>query len=371
MKKQILLLLILIAFILICSLTDSVIEIIKTGFENFAIHHKLAYMLWGMALAATVFLPRKNYFALGIMVGGLVGLPILLRNPYYIGVIVFIGIYCLIATGLSLLMGYAGQISIGHAAFYAIGAYTSGLLTTKAGFPPLLAILVAIFLSAFIAYLIGMPTLRLRGHYLAMATLGFGEIVYIFLTASVGFTGGPSGFGEIPRIAIGNFVVESQLSRYCLVWTLVVIGLVFSLNIIYSRVGRALRAIHGSELAASAMGVNTSKYKIQVFVLSAVYASIAGSLYAHFVTFISPSSFTLHFSILLVTMVVVGGMSNVWGALMGTVLLGLLPEMLRGFRDYDILIYGFILLSILMFMPDGLFGIVGRVGGFVRKAGKF
>jgi branched-chain amino acid transport system permease protein len=268
-------------------------------------------------------------------------------------------------------MGYAGQISIGHAAFYAIGAYTSGLLTTKGGFPPLLAILVAIFLSAFIAYLIGMPTLRLRGHYLAMATLGFGEIVYIFLTASVGFTGGPSGFGEIPRIAIGNFVVESQLSRYCLVWTLVVIGLVFSLNIIYSRVGRALRAIHGSELAASAMGVNTSKYKIQVFVLSAIYASIAGSLYAHFVTFISPSSFTLHFSILLVTMVVVGGMSNVWGALMGTVLLGLLPEMLRSFRDYDILIYGFILLGILMFMPDGLFGIVGRVGGFVRRAGKF
>jgi branched-chain amino acid transport system permease protein len=366
MKKRISIFLILIIFIIAVSLIDSIIEIIKTGLENFAIHHKLSYMLWGMVLATMVFLPRKNYLALGFMIGSLVGLPILLRNPYYIGVMVFIGLYCLITTGLSLLMGYAGQISIGHAAFYAIGAYTSGLLTTKGNLPPLLAIVLAIFLSAVIAYLIGIPTLRLRGHYLAMATLGFGEIVYIFLTASVGFTGGPSGFGEIPRIALGSFAIESQLSRYCLVWTFVVIGLIFSLNLIYSRVGRALKAIHGSELAASAMGVNTSKYKIQVFVLSAVYASIAGSLYAHFITFISPSSFTLHFSILLVTMVVVGGMSNVWGALMGTVLLGLLPEMLRGFRDYDILIYGFILLGILMFMPDGLFGIAGRVGERVK-----
>lgn len=370
MKKQIVLFLILVAFILVCSFIDSIIDIVNRGFENFVIHHKLAYAFWSVALAATVFLPRKNNLALGIMAGGLVGLPVLLRNPYYIGVMVFIGIYCLITTGLSLLMGYAGQISIGHAAFYAIGAYTSGLLTTKGGFPPLLAILAAIFLSAFIAYLIGMPTLRLRGHYLAMATLGFGEIVHIFLTASVGLTGGPSGFGMIPRIAIGRFVAESQLSRYCLVWTLVVIGLVFALNIIYSRVGRALRAIHGSELAASAMGVNTPKYKIQVFVLSAVYASIAGSLFAHFITFISPSSFTLHFSILLVTMVVVGGMSSVWGSLMGTVLLGLLPEMLRGLRDYDILVYGFILLGILMFTSDGLFGIASRGGGFVKRACK-
>lgn len=304
---------------------------------------------------------RNNRIALGLLTLGLALLPLFVRNPYYIGVLVFVGIYSLLTIGLSLLMGYAGQISLGHAGFFAIGAYTSGLLTTRAGFPPLLAFPIAMLLTACVAFLIGVPSLRLRGHYLAMATLGFGEIVHIALNASVELTGGPSGFGEIPRIALSGLVVESAFSRYCVVWSLVIAALMLSLNIVHSRVGRALRSIHGSEVAASAMGVHTAKYKVQVFVLSAVYASVAGGLYAHFITFISPSTFDLTFSILLVTMVVIGGMSNVWGALMGTVLLGLLPEVLRGFKDYDILIYGAILLLMMMFMPEGLFGLTRRL----------
>ena len=305
---------------------------------------------------------------LGILAIVLALLPVLVRNPYYLGVLVFVGIYSLITIGLSMLMGYAGQISLGHAGFFAIGAYTSGLLTTKGGFPPLFAFLVAILLTACVAFLIGVPSLKLRGHYLAMATLGFGEIVHIALNASVDLTGGPSGFGEIPRIALGGLLVESALSRYYLVYALVIIALLLSLNIVHSRVGRALRSIHGSELAASAMGMNTARYKVQVFVLSAIYASVAGSLYAHFITFISPGSFDLTFSVLLVTMVVIGGMSSVWGALMGTALLGLLPEVLRGFKDYDILIYGAILLLMMMFMPDGLFGLSQRL--FVRRSAR-
>lgn len=309
---------------------------------------------------------RQNHIALAIFVLSLIALPLILRNAYYIGVLVFIGIYCLITLGLSLLMGYAGQISLGHAAFFAIGAYTSGLLTTKGDLSPWLSMPIAILLALLIAFLIGMPTLRLRGHYLAMATLGFGEIVYIFLNASIDFTGGPSGFGGISRIAIGGFVIKSQVARYILVWSLVLGALVLSLNIIHSRVGRALRAIHGSEIAANAMGVNIFRYKIQVFMLSAVFAAVAGCLYAHFVTFISPSTFDLNFSILLVMMVAIGGMSNIWGALMGTALLGLLPELLRGFEDYDVLVYGFILLLILLFAPDGLFGIASRLGRVLR-----
>lgn len=310
---------------------------------------------------------KRNYIAIAALVAVLTILPLILRNPYYIGVLVFIGIYCLITTGLSLLMGYAGQISIGHAAFFAIGAYTSGLLTTKVELPPLLAFFLAILAAGLVAFLIGIPTLKLKGHYLAMATLGFGEIVYIFLEASVELTGGPSGLGEIPRIGIGSYLIKSEIAYYVLVWIFVIVGLIFSLNIINSRVGRALRAIHGSELAANTMGIETSKYKIQVFVLSAVFASVAGSFYAHFVTFISPATFDLNFSILLVTMVVIGGMSSVWGALLGTVLLGLLPEVLRGFRDYDILIYGFILMLILIFMPEGLIGIFDRLRRFIRS----
>ncbi len=314
------------------------------------------------------FVGRKNRMTLGILAIVLALLPLMVRNPYYLGVLVFVGIYSLITIGLSMLMGYAGQISLGHAGFFAIGAYTSGLLTTKGGFPPLLAFLAAMLLTACVAFLIGVPSLRLRGHYLAMATLGFGEIVHIALNASVDLTGGPSGFGEIPRIALGGLLVESALSRYYLVWGLVIVSLLLSLNIVHSRVGRALRSIHGSEVAASAMGVNTARYKVQVFVLSAVYASVAGSLYAHFITFISPGSFGLTFSVLLVTMVVIGGMSSVWGALMGTVLLGLLPEVLRGFKDYDILIYGAILLLMMMFMPEGLFGLTQRV--FLRRGAR-
>ena len=294
---------------------------------------------------------------------GLALLPLILRNPYYIGVMVFVGIYSLITIGLSLLMGYAGQISLGHAAFFAMGAYASGLLATRAGLTPCAALIAAALLTSCVAFVVGVPVLKLRGHYLAMATLGLGEIMYVVLNAAVDLTGGPSGFGEIPRIRVAGLLISSQISRYYLVWGIVLAVLALSLNIIHSRVGRALRSIHGSEVAANAMGVDTSKYKIQVFVLSAAYASIAGSLYAHFITFVSPSSFGLKFSILLVTMVVVGGMSNVWGAMLGTVVLGTLPEVLRSFKDYDILVYGFILLMMVMFAPEGLFGLMKRAVG--------
>ena len=301
------------------------------------------------------------------MIGALMVLPIVLGNAYYVGIFVFIGIYALMTIGLSLLMGYAGQISLGHAGFFGIGAYASAILTTKTGLSPWPALLVAMGLTAVAAFVIGVPALRLKGHYLAMATLGFGEIMHVIFTATVDLTGGPGGLGHIPRLAIGGWEVRSQLARYCLVWTLVVAVLTLSLNLVHSRVGRALRSIHGSELAANAMGVHTAKYKVQIFVLSAVFASIAGSLYAHFITFVSPSTFELHFSILLVTMVVVGGMTNLWGALIGTVLLGLLPELLREFKDFDVLVYGFTLLVMMMFMPEGLFGLFGRLVGS-RKA---
>ena len=285
------------------------------------------------------------------------GLPIFIRNPYYIGALVFVGIYSLITICLSLLLGYAGQISLGHAAFYGIGAYASGMLTTRAHLSPWVALIIAMVITGILAYVIGKPVLKLRGHYLAMATLGFGEIVYIFFNAEVGLTGGPSGFGQIPRLAVGSFVFKKDIHFYYLVWLTVIILLAVVLNMINSRIGRALRSIHGSETAANAMGVNTSSYKIKIFVFSAVVSSLAGSFYAHFVTFVSPTTFDANMSILLVTMVIVGGMSNVWGAILGTVLLGTLPEYLRTFGDYDILIYGGVMMIIMMLAPEGLAGI--------------
>jgi branched-chain amino acid transport system permease protein len=298
---------------------------------------------------------KKNMLSLLILAAVVLALPLGLGNSYYLNVLVFVGIYSLITIGLSLLMGYTGQISLGQAAFFGLGAYTSGVLSTKFGVSPWLGLLAAIFVTGGIAFLIGAPALKLKGHYLAMATLAFGYIVFIVFNQASSLTGGPSGFGQIPRFRLGNFLLRSDVHYYYLVWTLVIVVLLGSLNIIHSRVGRALRSIHEGELAANIMGVNTAKYKIQVFVLSAVYASLAGSLYAHFITFLNPTPFGFHFSIVLVAMVAVGGMANVWGAMIGAALLTLLPEYLRAFHDYDILIYGSILLVIMIFLPQGLF----------------
>lgn len=315
----------------------------------------------------------KRHIPTALFIVVALGLPIVIRNPYYIGTLVFVGIYSLITVCLGLLLGYAGQISLGHAAFYGLGAYASGLLTTRLHWSPWSALVAAMGVTAVMAYLIGRPVLKLKGHYLAMATLGFGEIVYIFFNSTVKLTGGPSGFGQIPRLAVGDFVFRRDIHFYYLVWITVILLLIIVLNIINSRVGRALRSIHGSETAANAMGVDTASYKVQIFVFSAVVASIAGSYYAHFVTFVSPTTFDANMSILLVTMVIVGGMSNVWGAILGAVLLGTLPEYLRTFGDYDILIYGAVMLVIMMFAPEGLAGILGSLarkisGGQTRQA---
>jgi len=305
---------------------------------------------------------RKDLQAL-LIIGVIIGLfPFAVGgNQYFISLLVFLGLNAIATMGLSLLMGYAGQISLGHAAFLGIGAYTSGVLTTKYALHPFAAFFAGILLSAGVAFLVGKPTLRLKGHYMAVATLGFGEIVFIAFNELSPLTGGPSGLSNIPPLAIGGFPIEGT-SFFYLIWGVVCLLLAFSLNVINSRIGRALRAVHGSELAANAMGVNASRYKLQVFVLSAVYASMAGSLYAHFVAFISPNAFGLMFSILLLMMVVIGGTQTIWGALLGAAILTLLPEYLRGLEDFEVLAYGAILLSVLLFMPQGILEGVRRIG---------
>jgi len=276
---------------------------------------------------------------------------------HYVDIMVFVGLTAMITMGLSLLMGYAGQISLGQAAFYGLGAYTSGILTAKYGINPWAAILAGIILSAAVAVVVGSPSLKLSGHYLAMATLAFGEIIFIIFNESVSLTEGPDGFGNIPHLSIFGFEFESILANYYLVWAVAIVMLIFTLNIIHSRIGRALSSIHGSEIAAMTMGVNASRYKVQVFIISAVMASIAGSLYAHYVQFINPPVFDLFFSIKLVMMVIIGGMASVWGAIIGAALITFLPEWLIVLEDFDILAYGLVLLLIVMFLPKGLFSL--------------
>ena len=297
---------------------------------------------------------RKDLYTLLLIAFLLVLYPwIVQTNDYFISILVFLGINSIVTMGLCLLMGYAGQISLGHAAFFGMGAYFSGILTSRYSYHPVVAFFVGISFSALVAFLVGKPTLRLKGHYMAVATLGFGEIFFIVFNELDFLTGGPSGLSGIPTLTFFGQVLEGTAYLY-LVWGFVFLLLVFSLNVINSRVGRALRAVHGGELAANAMGVDAARYKVQVFVLSAVYASIAGSLYAHYVTFISPSSFGLMPSIMFLMMVVIGGAGTIWGALLGTAVLTSLPEYLRGLEDFEVLAYGGILMVVLLFMPQGI-----------------
>ncbi|MEW6347594.1 MAG: branched-chain amino acid ABC transporter ATP-binding protein/permease [Thermodesulfobacteriota bacterium] len=295
-----------------------------------------------------------TYGSLACMAVALVLFPLLVRNPYYLNVANIIALNTIIVVGLNLLIGFAGQISLGHAAFYGLGAYISGILTVTYGLSPWLAMALAVCLTALLALIIGIPTLRLHGHYLVMATLGFNLIVYIIMIQWDEFTGGPSGLPGIPSLTIGNWAFDSDLKTYCLVGTVAFLSIVVALNLVDSRVGRGLRALHGSEVAANCMGVRIKHYKVKVFVLSAVFASLAGSLYAHYMSFVSPKTFDIFFSVELVTMVIVGGMGNIWGVLAGAALLTCLPNLLHFFDEYKDICYGLILVGILVFLPEGL-----------------
>jgi len=300
---------------------------------------------------------KSTYIKLAVFLAIIIAVPFFISNKYFLSVLVFAGIYAIAANGLSMLMGYAGQISMGHAGFLAIGGYASAVMTKQYGWHPVQALVLGIVITIFAALLIGLPALRLKGHYLAMATLGFGEIIYVICNAAIGVTGGPSGFSGVPYMSFFGVIFKSELAKYYLAWGVAFVAVVISLNIINSRVGRALKSIHGDETAASAMGVNVAYYKIQVFVYSAVLASIAGSLYVHHMRFVSPTGFNLNKSILLLIMIMSGGMGSLWGAVIGAVIFTLLPQLLGVFDDYDILMYGLVLLGMMMFMPDGLVGL--------------
>jgi branched-chain amino acid transport system permease protein len=295
------------------------------------------------------FANRWLLFGLAILV-----IALCMDDAYYYTLLNFIGIYALLVVGLNLLLGYAGQISLGHAAFFGLGAYTSGILTATYGVNPWLALVAGLVVSGTAAFLIGIPALKLRGYYLAMATLGFGIIIYIILNEAHEVTGGPSGLHGIPSLALGSFVLNTPHRLFVLIWIILGLILALSANLVESRSGRAIRALHDSEAGAESLGVNTFRMKLKIFVWSALYASLAGSLYAHTMNFIAPSSFTFMFSIKLVTMVVLGGMASIWGSLLGAGVLTALPELLSVFHDFEIVIFGLILIVVMIFLPRGL-----------------
>ncbi|GAB0168256.1 branched-chain amino acid ABC transporter permease [Lysinibacillus sp. CTST325] len=298
----------------------------------------------------------------------------LVGSNYTLAIFTMIGFYALVCIGLTMLTGYAGQISLGHAAFYGIGAYTSAYMTATLGLSPWLAILVGALISAFVALIIGIPAFKLKGYYLALATLGFGIIVYTAFKELTSITGGSNGFFGIPAIQLFGFEFVTDQSYFYLIWLFVFLALIFSRNIIHSRIGRGLRSIEGSEIAADAVGVNLMKYKLQIFVTSAIFTSISGSLLAHYVSFINPNLFTANTSIYLLIMVIIGGLSNIWGAIVGSATYVLLGELLKHFvpiffpsigGEFEIVFFGLLLVLTLIYMPNGL------VPQFMKIIGKF
>ena len=224
--------------------------------------------------------------------------------------------------------------------------------------------------STFAPFRVGLPTLRLKGHYLAMATLGVGVIFHTLFVQFAGLTGGPSGLVNVPSFSVGSVTIATPLENYYFIWGWVVIGLLGALNLSQSRMGRALNAIKGSDIAAECMGVNTYWYKMMIFVLSAAYAAVAGSLYVHYINFVAPDTFGFMNSVLLLTMVVVGGIGTFWGPVIGASILTLLPEYLRAYEGLEVLLYGLILVGVMMFVPKGLAPLFRNVGLPFRSLGR-
>lgn len=303
------------------------------------------------------------------------------RGMVTLDTMIRVAILTIVLVGLNLLMGYAGQVSLGHAAFYGMGAYASAIFTARAGslfgapeslinswWWPWLVMVLGMIFAGILAYLIGRPILRLRGHYLAMATLGLGVMIYILFRENMGFqgqhiTGTFDGIPGIPRLRLGSFEIWPISRYYFFVWLVALLVIAFGLNLINSRTGRALRAIHGSEVAAQAMGVDVSAYKARIFALSAILASLAGSLYAHFQASVSPAPFSFIGSLELVVMSAVGGLSSIWGAPFGVAVILITKEILRSqlrllmegaSGEHEIIFYGLILVVIMIFMPEGV-----------------
>ena len=269
-------------------------------------------------------------------------------NPYYSGILTMVCINVILAVSLNLATGFLGQLVLGHAGFMSVGAYSAALFTMYSGLPTVvsfpLALLVGGIVAAAFGVIIGVPALRLKGDYLAILTLGFGEIIRVLILA-MPFTGGAAGLSGIPLLTTFTYVF---------IIAIITVAVIFAF--IHSRHGRAVIAIREDEIAAEAAGIHTTYYKLLAFVLAAFFPGIAGGLYAHHIGVLDPSKFDFNYSVEILIMVVLGGMGSITGSIVAAIVLTLLPELLRGFSEYRMLIYSVILICVMLFKPSGLLG---------------
>lgn len=289
----------------------------------------------------------------------LLPVPLLLANPWRLGILNLVALNAIVVLGLNLFIGYAGQISLGHAAFFGLGAYGSAVLTTAGGLPAWAALPLTALGVALTALIIGVPTLRLSGHYLAMATLGFNIVVHHVFVQWDKITGGPSGLTGIPPFGVPGLTFRGETAHFYLLWGVAMVALTLSVNFVRSGLGRGLAALAQDEVAAEAMGVDVRRGKIAVFTISAAFASVGGSLFAHYMGTITPDTFGIFASIDFVIMVVVGGLGSLWGSLAGAAFVTILPHVLGALEDYKDILHGLIVVVVLLILPRGL--LVGLV----------
>jgi branched-chain amino acid transport system permease protein len=307
----------------------------------------------------------KNYGIVIVIAALVLVLPLVMPSSFYMRVAALVFIFALAVLGLNLLMGFAGQVSLGHAGFFGIGAYAVAIGPTHLGVPSWLSLLIGVTLAGVLAFIVGRPILRLKGHYLAVATLGMGLLIAMVLTNEARWTGGPDGM-PVPRLVLFDWTVRGSTAWYWVAGITLIVGALIAVNLIASPTGRALRAIHDSEVAARVLGVDVARYKLLAFVLSAIYAALAGAYLALFDGLVTPEAAGFLRSIEFVTMAVLGGLGSIFGSIVGAAILTVLPQMLTVFHDYEHVALGLIMIVFMIFLRAGI--VPGLAALLRRKA---
>jgi branched-chain amino acid transport system permease protein len=318
-------------------------------------------------------LPKKSLALAGLL--SVLFAPLVVTDEYLLHILITIGLYVVLTLSLNLVTGYTGQFSMGHAAFYGIGAYIAALSMLNAGLSFWLAVFLSAVLTAVFGFFLELPALRLQGDYLGIVTLGFGEIVRLVFVNWVDVTRGPMGLPGIPAPQIGSYVFTGKTPYYYLILILVTLTIFTMYRLTNSRLGLGLVTVREDEVAASAIGINTTKLKLMAFTIGAFFAGITGAFYASYISFISPDSFMFIDSVTILAMVVLGGMGSIPGSLIGATVLVIAPEILRFLADYRMLLYGLMMIVMMIYKPEGFWGAHKRTKnswqrGLLRRRGK-
>ena len=287
--------------------------------------------------------------------------PFIARSRYQVHILNMVGIFILLSLGLNIAMGYAGQFNLAMGALWAVGAYTAGLLSTKLGFPFWLTLPCSILTGGLIGGFVGLPSLKVRAHYLSIVTIGLNEVINIILVNETKFAGGIDGISRIPKPVLFGFRIDTDEKYYYLILVAAIVGFLLAKQILSGRVGRNFRAIRDDYKTAPAMGINSGFYKILAFIISGCFAGAAGALYAHLNAYVSPDIFEHKTTLFIMTMTMVGGMGTLYGSLVGSFILPVLQEYLRAIQNWQFVVYGVAIMVVVLFIPGGLMEITNRL----------